>query len=89
MIIPEHLRFKMRGFSPLRLARVLAMMSIGLVPIHPCVSCDVSGGIATLGIVLVAGAAILSFSTPRGTPERLRALRLGLVAFVLHLLAAH
>lgn len=84
-----HLKIRDGGYWVHRLALLLALMSFGLIPVHPCVSCEASGAIAGYACVLFLASSVLSFITPNGTPHRFIPMAIAFIAAIANLLFAH
>lgn len=89
MDIPNHLKFTIGGFSAHRVAYILSFLSFAFVPFHNRVSCETSGAIAGIGILLLIITAVLCFVTRRSTPHRFRPLAFALFAMLAHALCTH
>jgi hypothetical protein len=85
----EHLQFSLTGFSGKRVGYVVALTSFLLVPVHYYVSCEASGTVAGMSILLMALTPALCVFTPRATPHRFRPAAYALFAAVLHMLSSH
>jgi hypothetical protein len=86
--IPPDFKFTIRGFSPKRMAYVLSLLSLALVPLHSHVSCEGSGVVGGMGAMLVFVAGILSYSQylqPPEVPRSLGPFALAFVALVAHI----
>ena len=78
------MKWSLTGFSAYRVAWVTAILSLALAPMHPYVSCEMSGRIALCGIVLFAITAILALVGGLGkTASPLELAALGLVVNML------
>lgn len=89
MNIPSDLKFRLTGFSNQRVAYVLTGIAFCLVPAHYYVSCEISGTIVGIAMLLFLGVGVLSFFVPRGTQGRFRPLAFAFVALVAHMLSTH
>jgi hypothetical protein len=89
MILPEPLKFTVGGFSPKRVGYALALVSFALVPAHSYVSCEASGAINCIGVILFLITSLLSLTVQRGTPHRFRPLAWAFIAVVAHTLCVH
>ena len=89
MTIPEHPKFSICGFSGKRVGYVLAFVSFALIPAHFYISCEASGAVAGIGMILFLTTGILSFIVPRGTPQRFRAVAFVFIALIGHMLCTH
>jgi hypothetical protein len=89
MAIPEYLKFKLTGFTGTHVGYVLSGCSLILVPTHYYVSCEESGDVAGINLLVLPITLGLSFITPRTTPHRFRPAGLALFALVLHMLSTH
>lgn len=67
----------------------LVIVSFALVPLHFFVSCQISGLINGLSVVLLLANAVLSCMIPRGVTQRFRPLAFSVLATVVHSLCVH
>ena len=89
MSIPQPFKYSVSGFSAKRVGYALVVANFALLPAHFQVSCEVSGEIAGIGIILFLITLLLSIFIPRGTPDRFRPLRFAMVALVAHMVCQH
>jgi hypothetical protein len=89
MSIPQDLKFTIWGFSPKRMAYVLSVLSIVLVPVHSYLPCEASVGLGGFALMLALVTGILCWLIPREAPRRLVPYALALAAFLAHLASVH
>jgi hypothetical protein len=89
MHIIEHFIFPVRGFSPKRMGYLLDLVSLGFVPVHMLVSCQLSSGIAGFAFFEMLTVLVLCLFTPRCDSRRFMPFVLGFLVFVLHSLFTH
>jgi hypothetical protein len=89
MSIPQDLKFTIWGFSPERMAYVLSVLSIILVPIHSHLPCEASEALGGFALMLALITGILCWLIPREAPRRLVPNALALAAFLAHLASIH
>lgn len=84
MRIPEHLRFSLRGFSAKRMAYVLDLISVFLLPFHSHADYMGDAYIAAVAFALTLVALALGFLVPRSDTHRFDPFALGLIVFLVH-----
>jgi hypothetical protein len=89
MTIPEDLKLKVGGFSGKRVVYVLAFASLALIPAHFYISCQASGAVAGIGVIVLLLTGVLSFIVPSSTPHRFRPLAFAVLASFGHMLFTH
>ncbi|MEW6302251.1 MAG: hypothetical protein AB1705_02195 [Verrucomicrobiota bacterium] len=89
MSVHPDLQFRMRGFSPRRMAYMLCMVALGFIPVHARVSCAESVGITGFAFVNVFVAFALCAFAPRAVPDRFAPGKLAFVVFAVHTLLTH
>lgn len=75
-----------KGFSPRRMAYIVAVMIFGLLPIHGYVPCEVSGQVAMTSFVLMIVVGALCVADPE---KKFLSLAISLVGAVTNLLFTH
>ena len=81
------MKWKIAGFSSRRVALVVAILSLALVPIHFFVSCEMSGLIWFCGKLLIAITGVLTMIDASG--KMAFPLTLAVIALIGHLLFTH
>lgn len=89
MTIPEHLKFRLRRCTLCHVGYGLAAGSVLLVPAHFYISCEASGGVFGVSLVLLLVTLGLAFATPRTTARRFRPAAFALLAVVAHMFSTH
>src|SRR4051812_29063991 len=89
MTIPDHLKFKLAGFSGIRVGYILAIMSFCLVPVSFYASTWVTGAIDDFSLILALITLAFSFGSPRMTPHRFRPAWLAFFALIANTLVNH
>ena len=89
MTIPDNLKFRVAGFSGWRVGYILAVGSFFLVPAHFQVSCEASGAIFGISLLVFLITFGLTFTTPRATPRRFLPAVIALLAVVAHMVCTH
>ena len=85
----EHLRFSALGFSPRRVAYLVALMGFATIPLQFFDDWRVGAAACWFGAVLVVVSALLCFMQPRRTTKRFYPVAWSLIALIAHMLSAH
>jgi hypothetical protein len=89
MKVFEHLRFCATGFSPKRVAYLVAALGFVGVPLQFADDWRVGVAACWFGVFVVLASAVFCFMQARGTPKRFHAVALSLIALIAQMLFAH
>ena len=89
MKVSEHLKFCAAGFSPKRVAYMVAALGFVGIPLQFAEDWRVGAAASRFGVLVVFASAILCFLQPRGTPKRFHPVALSLIAFIVQSLFTH
>jgi hypothetical protein len=89
MKIPEGLNFRTKGFSGERVGYCLSVLNFALVPLHSHVTCENSGTLGCVSLIILVLTLVLSFIRLKGTSVEFLPSTLSFLAVVAHTLFAH
>ena len=89
MTLSEHLKFCTAGYSPGRLAYLVASLGFLGIPLKFAEDRRVGAAASWFGVFVVFASAICCLIQPRGTPKRFHAVALSLIALIVQSLLVH
>ena len=89
MKVSEHLKFSATGFSPKRVAYLVAALGFVGIPLQFAADWRVGATACWFGVFVVFASTILCLLQPRGTQNRFHPVALSLIALILQSLFVH
>lgn len=89
MKVSEHLKFSVSGFSPKRVADVVAVLGFVGIPLQFAHDWRVGVLAGWFGVFVLFATAILCFMQPGGTSKKFHPFALSLIAFIGQLFFVH
>jgi len=80
----EHFRFAVRGFSAKRMAYLLTVISVILLPLHAVADYRGDEYLTLVALVFTTAALLLGYRVPKTDPRRFYPFTLGLIVCLIH-----